>query len=398
MQFDYIIFGASGQVLDVIFYTKFRKDDIMWIEETKNGKFKAVERYKDFTGKQRKISVTIEKNTAQSRKQAQSALARKIELALEQQRAELEEKPRKITLKVLIEEYRKDQLVTVKKSTYKRNYYECDTLLKIFDENLLVDNLTASRIRRSFLQTGKSAGTLNEHLTRLKALLRWGYRNDFVKDIGYLDKMEYFKDIPHKEKIQNKFLEAEEVTLLLQRISIQKWKDLTHFLVLSGLRSGEALALTLEDVDLKARLIHVNKTYSHTVFEVTPPKTACSIRDVYIQEELYPLCKKIKKESLTKRLVSGCNLFFQDNGTYLQYAAYNKYLKTNSQIILGRSITPHVLRHTHASLLMEQGIDIDTISRRLGHEDSKVTKEIYLHVTKKLKEKDNQRLSAIKIL
>lgn len=47
---------------------------------------------------------------------------------------------------------------------------------------------------------------------------------------------------------------------------------------------------------------------------------------------------------------------------------------------------------------MEQGIDIDTISRRLGHSDSKVTKEIYLHVTKKLKEKERDRIREIKIL
>lgn len=47
---------------------------------------------------------------------------------------------------------------------------------------------------------------------------------------------------------------------------------------------------------------------------------------------------------------------------------------------------------------MEQGIDIDTISRRLGHSDSKVTKEIYLHVTKKLKEKEQNQIREIKIL
>ncbi|MGN0466211.1 MAG: tyrosine-type recombinase/integrase [Lachnospiraceae bacterium] len=397
MQIYCIIFGASGQVLGVIFIQKFRKDDTMWIE-AKNGKFKAVERYKDISGKQRKISVTIDKNTAQSRKQAQATLSRKIELALEQQRIELEGKPKEVTLRVLIEEYRKDQIATVKKSTYKRNFHECNAFLKIFDENLLVDNLTASWIRRSFLKTGKSAGTLNEHLTRLKALLRWGYRNDLIKDVSYLDKIEYFKDIPHKEKIQDKFLESEEVSVLLKAMKIKKWKDLTHFLILSGLRSGEALALTISDIDLKERLIHVNKTYSHTTFEVTTPKTLCSIRDVYIQNELFPLCKMIKKEALTKYLATGCELFFQDDGDYLQYAAYNKYLRTYSQSAIGRKITPHVLRHTHASLLMEQGVDIDTISRRLGHENSKVTKEIYLHVTKKLKEKDNQRLSAVKIL
>ena len=47
---------------------------------------------------------------------------------------------------------------------------------------------------------------------------------------------------------------------------------------------------------------------------------------------------------------------------------------------------------------MEQGISIDVISRRLGHENSEITREIYLHVTKKLKEKENQQLARIRIL
>ena len=47
---------------------------------------------------------------------------------------------------------------------------------------------------------------------------------------------------------------------------------------------------------------------------------------------------------------------------------------------------------------MEQGIDIDTISRRLGHANSRVTREIYLHITEKLKEKENEKLKDIKLL
>ena len=91
--------------------------------------------------------------------------------------------------------------------------------------------------------------------------------------------------------------------------------------------------------------------------------------------------------------------FFQgSNGDRVKYCTYSRYLTRNSVRILGRKITVHALRHTHASLLMEQGVDIDTISRRLGHEDSKVTREIYLHVTKKLREKDKERIARVKIM
>ena len=117
---------------------------------------------------------------------------------------------------------------------------------------------------------------------------------------------------------------------------------------------------------------------------------------------LIDVCKEIRLYMLKQRILCGYGaspLFFQGtDGGHLKYFTYCKYLKDNSIRILGRKITVHALRHTHASLLMEQGVDIDTISRRLGHEDSKITREIYLHVTKKLREKDNERIAHVKIM
>ncbi len=66
--------------------------------------------------------------------------------------------------------------------------------------------------------------------------------------------------------------------------------------------------------------------------------------------------------------------------------------------VLERPITAHTLRHTHASLLMEQEVDIETISARFGHSSSKINKEIYLHVTAKLEEQRNQALKEINIV
>ena len=48
--------------------------------------------------------------------------------------------------------------------------------------------------------------------------------------------------------------------------------------------------------------------------------------------------------------------------------------------------------------MLEQGVDIDTISRRLGHANSKVTREIYLHITEKLKEKEYERIRSVKLI
>lgn len=370
----------------------------MWIEETRSGKYKAVERYTDYlTGKVKRVSVTMEKNTAQARKVAQIALQEKIQQAYSGKKEE-----KKLTLAELAEEYRKYQKLTVKMSTYQRNYFACKTLKSILGENTLVSHLSAKYIRDRFLATGKTPGTLNEHLTRLKALIRWGYHNDLISDISYLDKLEAFKDIPHRKKIQDKYLESEELKRLLAAMKVEKWKMLTKFFALSGLRFGEAAALLLSDLDLKERIIHVTKTYDPVNLVVTTPKTLCSIRDVYMQDELKILCTQIKLYSLQQNILyehpDNQILFSTEGGGYIEYYTYNKYLKENSLKALDRGITAHTLRHTHASLLLENGVPIDVISRRLGHENSQVTREIYLHVTEKLKEKDNEQIKNIKII
>lgn len=369
----------------------------MWIEETKNGKYKFVERYEDYlTGTTKKVSVTLDRNTAQSRKMAQKPLDQKIAAAMEKS-------PQKdITLKDLVDEYRKDQKLTVKQSTYTRNFHACNAIMKMLGEGVIVDRMTARYVRDKFLASGKAPGTLNEHLARFRALIRWGYKADLIADISFLDKVEPFKDVPHKVKIQDKYLEADEVRLLLGGMQEDTWRLFTEFLILSGLRTGEAIALTKEDVDIEGRMIHITKTYDSVNGEVTTPKTVCSIRDVYIQDELKAVCRQINAHMLRLQLLNGIrksDLFMHSQtGGHIHYFAYNKYLRENSERILGRRLTPHALRHTHASLLLEQGVNIDTISRRLGHENSRITREIYLHVTEKLKEQDNECISKIALL
>ena len=81
-----------------------------------------------------------------------------------------------------------------------------------------------------------------------------------------------------------------------------------------------------------------------------------------------------------------------------RYDSYLDYLKETSERVLGRNVTPHMLRHTHASLLAENDIDLEIIARRLGHKDSKVTEDIYLHVTEKRRKKDAEAIDAVSLL
>lgn len=362
----------------------------MWIEQTKTGKYKYTERYTDpYTGKYKRVSIVLDKNTKQAQKQAQTALQERKQAAMDKQQDN-------ISFSDLVNLYRQEQLKTVKTSTYKRNYFACNTLMDILGPDTLVSKLNAGYIRKRMLATGKEPGTLNEHLTRLKALLRWGFRNDYISDISFLAKIENFKDKPHREKIEDKFMESEEVFKLISGMRVKKWRDLTEFLVLSGLRFGEAAALRRSDLDFKNRMIHVRENYDSNNRVTTTPKTRTSIRDVYMQDELCDLCKRLYAPTIIS--ISNSDLLFSDSGEHLQYRAYEKYFCANTQHLIGRKLTIHSLRHTHASLMMENGMDEQSIARRLGHTSSKVTKEIYLHVTKKMQEKENQQIKSIRLL
>ena len=363
----------------------------MWVEQLPSGKYRMVERYTDpMTGKQKKVSVTTDRNTPASRKSAMQALNEKIE----------KKRPSgaksKLTFRELVEKWREYQKMTVKQSTYKRNYFAGETLIRIIGSDVLVDLISAGYVMDRFLATGKKPGTLNEYLRRFKSIMRWGYKTDHVKDVAYLEKLEPFKDEEKIRKLSEKFLEASEVKTLISGMKKEAWQDLTQFLVLTGLRCGEAFALTDHDIDLKERVIHVTKTLDAVNDIITPPKTRTSVRDVFIQDELLPLCRKLRGETMANRLVGGTGkIFYAGKNSYFAYA---KYFRENTERLLGRSLTPHCLRHTHVALLAENGMPLDMISRRLGHQDSRITREVYFHVTEKLKEKENRMLQKVSIL
>lgn len=374
----------------------------MWTENLEDGRVRYREHFKNpLTGKYSKVTVTFDKDTPKNRKKAQEELALRIKKKQAHAASPVE---RNTTISDLVHDYLDYQSKTIKQSTYKRNYSVLTNAAKTLGKDTLLSKLSARYISKQYINSGKSNTTINEHFTRIKAMLRWAYKNDYILEQSIIDKLEILPDTSASAKVSDKYLEPEEIHVLLSHIKNSEayhWYYLTQFLILTGLRVGEAIALNKDDVDLNQKVIHVRYTYDSRNKVRTSPKTATSYRDVYIQPELAEIIKSYTLWHNNDECTNGytTELFFSNNnGSYCGYAAYAKCLKNASLAVLQRNITPHVLRHTHASLLLAAGIPIETISRRLGHENSQVTKEIYLHVTQKLIKHDNELIDSIDTL
>jgi len=141
-----------------------------------------------------------------------------------------------------------------------------------------------------------------------------------------------------------------------------------------GLREGEMLALTLQDVDLNNQVIHVTKTYQRykgrDIF--TSPKTPSSVRQVsmpgFLCDELKEYIDMLYRPEPEQRIfpITKSNLLKQFHG-FTEQAGLKR-------------ITVHGLRHSHVSLLISKKYDIFEVSKRIGHKSIKTTQDIYGHL------------------
>lgn len=352
----------------------------MYYQELPSGKYRFFESYTDPQTLIRKTtSVTMDKNTTKSRKAAQDALRARIEALT----AEANTTPH-ITLPALLEAYAKAKEQIVRPQTLTRNLRTLRKTIEMFPNGILAESLNARLVSEAFSSWDVPNMTKNERLRRLKAFLRWAYKLDYIPDVSWLDKLPLYPD-NRKGRREFKYLERDELDAVIAAAE-PEYGSLIAFMALSGLRVGEAIALTPEDI---TDVISVNKTFSAVTGEIGPTKTDGSTREVYIQREL---------EDVLRNAYSSDRHVFTKNGRQIQYYTFNKYFRNLTKRTIGRPLTTHALRHTHTSLLAAAGVPLDVVSRRLGHADSKVTRDIYFHVTQEMKDRDKAILDGLRLL
>lgn len=160
---------------------------------------------------------------------------------------------------------------------------------------------------------------------------------------------------------------------------------LPFFLLNTGLRLSEALALEYSDIDFKAKTITVAK---HLLFDGNRPvlehstKTASSKRTVILLDRV--------AEKLSPSATG--HLFCNEDGSYLTKCQLSKRWE-KWQKTYGTTVTAHQLRHGFATMLFEAGVDLKDAQDLMGHSDIKITHEIYTHIRDKRKKETAEKLN-----
>lgn len=171
----------------------------------------------------------------------------------------------------------------------------------------------------------------------------------------------------------------------------------------TGVRRGELLALRWSNVDLDGEKVlrvreAIEQTKAHGLRR-KKPKTKNGVRDISLPDIVLDALREHRKQQLEMRMALGLGrlpddalVFPGDDGNLRSPRAFSSYWADRAVAFGVPDVTLHALRHTHASTLIEAGIDVVTISKRLGHANPTVTLRIYAHLFRK---RDDKAAAAI---
>lgn len=279
-----------------------------------------------------------------------------------------------------------------------QKYYSSAKHLRSICPTLTMDELNDrreyQRIINIFSQTHEKQTTVDFH-HQIKGCILDAFHDGLLKkDPTYRT---VIKGKEPREKKQ-KFLQKEELSKLLKSLDLHHGLNRDWFILLSaktGMRFAETLALTPADFNWQTNELTINKTWDYRYgkgFKKT--KTPSSIRTIAIDWQIAGQFKP-----LIENLDPSEPIFVEKlgNGQYKRQfnSTYNNLLLAKCKSLGITEITLHALRHTHASVLLAEGVSINTISARLGHADVGVTQDTYSHILDELKKKDDEKMMSV---
>lgn len=284
----------------------------------------------------------------------------------------------------------------IKPSTFQRYEEVYRNYIKSSDiAGLKLINITSLRLQQFYNELSKTYSyTRIEHLNSvLRTFFNWCIKSDYVlkNPCSKVEIKGNKTNIVNEKRKEVEILSEDEISKIKDYIKGTKMELLILLDLATGLRLGELLALDWNVIDLNNKTLKVERSikdvyiydddlhrHLETVFQI--PKTKYSFRTVSIPDVLIDV---LKKEEIKEGL-----LFRDNNGKPL----HAKNIFYHWKKILKDCNIPHkkfhAIRHTYASMLLKNGVDIETVAELMGHSAISIT-QIYLHSS------DNQKQDAV---
>ena len=197
---------------------------------------------------------------------------------------------------------------------------------------------------------------------------------------------------PKVERAEVAILSADQIAEAMRRIEDHPLHPIAALAVATGMRRGEICGLAWSSLDLEGAMVRVECSLEETAagLRIKPPKTRYGLRIISLPKSTVAILREHSRRQLEQRLLRGCgrpeakDLVF----TLADCSPYppDKLSRDWGNLVRDRKLPRvmfHALRHSHASALIAAGVDIVTVSKRLGHGSPAITLGVYAHLFNK---------------
>jgi len=199
-----------------------------------------------------------------------------------------------------------------------------------------------------------------------------------------------------KETIKVEALTIDEEKKLIYTLknTNHKYKNIILLLLFTGLRVGELLALSRDNINLKNNTISIERTLTRDkndkVILGKKTKTISGKRIIYINNNANTILKDLLKNNITN--IYNLIFFDYENNTFITPSEINSYLqRLNQSNNICNHIHTHMLRHTYATRCIEAGMSAKVLQKNLGHKKIQTTLDTYTSVFNKFNEDENKK-------
>ena len=298
--------------------------------------------------------------------------------------------PKNMTVTELFEEYMKARSQEIRPTTLDKMRRNLELAVLPIIGKYKISRLNA-QIMQEWKNTigdrGLKLSTKRNYFKHLNTMLTYAVKREYIHRnplelVGNFVSTEF---TPPEEKIQYYTVEEYMRFARVARAHTQTFADFAYYVFFSiafytGMRKGEINALRWSDVE--GNILHIRRSVSQKIkgeYVETLPKTKASYRDLQIPQPLIAILAEHKVRQMADprfdesyRVCGGIKCL-SDTGIENRNKQYGRAAGLHH-------IRIHDFRHTHATLLVNEGINIQEIARRLGHDDVQVTWQTYAHL------------------